>query len=211
MEAIAVISYTKSSASRFPLKSKYCDVFVINQEEKNRYVSNMSSYNNGSKWENVLWFLEEMTLWDEYSYMWFPDETIVLDECDVEKYLDLVMTKNMLISQPSVDVSCRKLTHKVLLTDKKQLFHRSEFVGIDAPCFHITFVKNKLLPFLQDNRDHLKSGWGVDMWWSQLNPNDLYVVDIVSMKLQPHDTEISKIGIREKEFFVNRCNLKSNI
>ena len=171
----------------------------------------MSSYHNGSKWENVLWFLEEMTLWDEYSYMWFPDETIGLEESTVEKYLDLVVKKNMLISQPSVELSCRTLTHKVLLTDKKQLFRRSGFVGIDAPCFHIEFVKNRLLPILQENRDHLKSGWGLDMWWSQQNANDVYIVDLVSMKLQPQNTEISKIGTVEKDRFVKRYNLKNTI
>ena len=211
MDTIAVVSYTKSPASKFPLRLSCCDVFIINQDDKNRYLSNMSSYNNGSKWENILWFLEEMTLWDDYAYMWFPDETIVLDEDTAKNYLDLVTKKNLLISQPSVDISCRKLTHKVLLTDKKQLFRRSGFVGIDAPCFHMEFVKNSLLPFLQENRDILKSGWGLDMWWSQLNSNDVHIVDTVSIKIQPPNADMGKIGIQEKDHIVRKYNLKSKI
>lgn len=211
MDTIAVVSYTKSQTSKFPVTLKCCDVFIINQDDKNRYLSNMSSYNDGSKWENILWFLEEMTLWDDYAYMWFPDETIAMDEDTAKNYLDLVVKKNFLISQPSVDISCRKLTHKVLLTDKKQLFRRSGFVGIDAPCFHTGFVKSSLLPFLQENRDSLKSGWGLDMWWSQLNCNDLYIVDTVSMNLQPPKADIGKIGIQEKEGIVKKYNLTSKI
>ena len=152
-----------------------------------------------------------MTLWDDYMYMWFPDESIAMDEGTAKKYLDLVTTKSFFISQPSVDLSCRNLTHKVLLTDKKQLFRRSGFVGIDAPCFHTEFVKSSLLPFLQENRYSLKSGWGLDMWWSQLNRNDLYIVDTVSMHLQPPKREIGQIGIQEKDRIVKKYNLKSKI
>lgn len=211
MDTIAVVSYTKSHTSKFPVTLKCCDVFIINQDDTNRYLSNMSSYNGGSKWENILWFLEEMTLWDDYAYMWFPDETIAMDEGTAKKYLDLVTTKSFLISQPSVDLRCRNLTHKVLLTDKKQFFRRSGFVGIDAPCFHMEFVKNSLLPFLKENRDSLKSGWGLDMWWSQLNSNDVYIVDTVSMHIHPQKTEIAQIGIQEKDSIVKKYNLKSKI
>lgn len=217
MNTIAVFSYSKTSKSTFPVTSKFCDVFVINQDEKNMYLSNMSSFNKGSKWENILWFLEEMNLWDDYTYMWFPDETITMDEKSIETYLDIVTNKNLLISQPSVDTSCRKMTHSVLLTDKKQVFRKSTFVGIDSPCFHVDFVKTHLIPVLQENRDKLKTGWGLDMWWSQMNSKDLYIVDAVSMKLNPSTSsniaqiEMAQIGMEEKDHFARKYDLKNKI
>lgn len=211
MENIAILSYSRTPSSKFPLKMDCCDVFVINTNDKNKYLSNMSSYNDGSKWENILWFLENMAFWDEYDYMWFPDENIEITEDNIKKYLELVNKKNMLISQPSVDWACKKLAHKVLLNEKKNIFRRSTFVGINAPCFEVNFVKNTLLPFLQENREHLKSGWGVDIWWSNVMKNDLYIVDEVTMKITSSPSEEMKVGMNEKKYFVEKYKLNSKI
>lgn len=211
METLALVSYNRTTASNFPLNLDCCDVFVINTDEKRRYMSEMSSYNNGSKWENVLWFLENMDFWDEYEYMWFPEESIEMGETDAKAFLDIVRQKELLISQPSVSPSCRQFSHPPLLNDKKNVFRRSSIVGIEAPCINTGFVKNILLPFLQENREHLKSGWGVDLWWSHAMKNDLYVVDAVIMKTQAQSKELMKIGLEEKKHIVNKYKLKVTI
>ena len=211
METLALVSYSCTTASRFTLDRECCDVFVINTDEKRRYMSKMSSYNNGSKWENVLWFLENMDFWDDYGYMWFPDENIEIGETDPKAFLDIVRQKDLLISQPSVSQSCKQSSHPPLLNDNKNIFRRSSIVGIEAPCINTVLVKKTLLPFLQENREHLKSGWGVDLWWSHAMKNDLYVVDAVTIKTHAQSKELMKVGLEEKKHIVNKYKLKVTI
>ena len=111
-----------------------------------------------------------------------PDRFINTTIEDIETMFHIIRQNGLKISQPSIKVN-KSIKSYVREELKKtdSLFRKSKFVETKMPCFETKFVMNELLPFLLDNKKFLKSGWGLDLWWSFTYPSDLYVIDTIEI------------------------------
>lgn len=193
--------------SIFPLTTKF-DTFCINNDPDHIFMSANSSFRIGNKWENILWYLTTFENWNNYDYIWFPDSTMSMLESEIEVFFEHVSNHNLLISQPSI--FGKNIPHKQLeYNSKSQDVRKTNIVDSRMPCMKTSFVKYELLPFLNSNRDFLKSGWGIDLWWSHTQKHYIYVVNKIKVEYLSHKNEFdNKIGFNEMKYFKKKYILK---
>ena len=118
----------------------------------------------GTKWQICISLLETNDFWKNYKYIWFPDDDLVFHLNDVNDMFTLVDSKSYLLAQPSlynVNVS------HIFLTNRGNKSTKIHFIEIQMPCFEINIFKKYIYNFLIDNKWN-KSGWGFDLWWSNM-------------------------------------------
>ena len=203
---LIVINYDKTNTT-FPVKDMKADIFTI---ENNKFSNTVKS-----KWENILWFLNNYNIWKKYEYLWFPDNNIEITEEEIMTYLNIVDENEIKISQPSIYKSPtnKKYVHKVLLHNSQQSkqLRKTHFVENKLVCFKRTFVENELLPFLKENENHLLTGWGLDIWWSFNNQNDMYIVDKIKIEAHEEDHTKNNKGFIEMKYFIKKYKLRLKI
>ena len=156
----------------------------------------------------------EVHQWKKYEYLWFPDDNITITEEEIMTYLNIVYENEMKISQPSIHKSSKNKSyvHKVLLHNPKQSFRRSHFIENKLVCFERTYVESELLPFLKQNEDYLQSGWGLDIWWSVNNKNNMYIVDKIKIESsEEENTKNNKKGFVEMKHYISKYKLRLKI
>ena len=200
-----LIVYNHNKNSKFPMTTKF-DTFCINNDPEHMFMSSNSSFRIGNKWENILWFLTNFENWKMYDYLWFPDSNIITSESEIEHFFECVCKYNLLISQPSIvgkNIAHKHLEHNT----KSQDIRKSNIVDNHMPCMKTSFVKEKLVHFLNSNVDFLKTGWGIDLWWSQHNKNNIHVVNVVKIEYL-EDQITNKIGFEEMKHYKKKYLLK---
>ena len=202
---LIVVNYDKTKTS-FPIKNMKADIFTI---ENNKYTTTRKS-----KWENILWFLSNYSIWKKYEYLWFPDDNIRITEEEIMTYLNIVDENEMKISQPSIykSVKNKSHVHKVLLHNSRQSFRKSHFIENKLVCFKRTYVEDELVPFLKQNEDWLQSGWGLDIWWSSTNKNSMYIVDKIKVEtIEEENSKKNDKGFAEMKHYITKYKLRLKI
>ena len=161
------------------------------------------------KWESVLKFLSTDVDLTCYSHVWFPDMTDDVTDENTAALFDAIAQSpsKVTVAQPSV-LACDKngYTHTELMQQPIQngtAVRSSALVEHKYPCFSADFVSSVLRKFLQENAKHIKSGWGLDLWWSS-HPNvrdAIYVVDSIAMQDTYNPSIARTIGRKELQFF----------
>jgi hypothetical protein len=209
MTFLIVIHYSKEH-SKFPIKNNQ-DTYIINCDPKNMYITDKSTFRIANKWENILWFLETNKIWENYEYIWFPDDYVTITIDDIDKLKNIVQSNNLHISQPSLNPTTT-ISHKVLQQSGNNVIKNTSFIESQMPCFSKVFLKETLLPFLKDNKENLSSGWGIDMWWSQHFPKLLYLVNAISVDIINKGEEINQTnGSNDKNHYLKKYKLKNKI
>lgn len=186
MSVLILCNYS-GKYTNFPKENGY-KTFFINYDPDNIYITQDSSFRLGYKWQNILWYLEHFSEWKSFDYIWMPNDDIVINENSIHEFLTTVTSNKFVISQPSYK------------SDVHSSFTRTLHVDNRAPCFHIEFVKNKLLPILIANKQYLESGYGIDSWWSKLSIPK-YVVDKVYVDFYNNSSSSNKN--KSKEEFIH--------
>jgi len=170
------------------------------------------SFPKKSKWENVLSVLRE-TSFEDFTNIWIPDTNLELTNPNIESFLSVVYEKDLHICQPSIfeDTRNKSFIHQCLLHDPNNThsFRQTELIECKMPCFKTDFVVNHLIKFLEENVKMLKSGWGMDIWWSSTFKDKLYVVDSVKIKNNKNVVN-NTIGMREMKYFLNKYDIQLN-
>lgn len=161
------------------------------------------------KWESVLKFLSTNVDLTCYSHVWFPDMTDDVTDENTAALFDAIAqsSSKVTVAQPSV-IACDKngYTHKELMQQPIQnrvAIRSSSLVEHKYPCFSADFVSSVLRKFLQENARHIKSGWGLDLWWSS-HPDArsaVYVVDSIAIQDTYNPSTARTIGRKELQFF----------
>ena len=170
------------------------------------------SFPRKSKWENVLSVLKEVSI-EDYTNIWIPDANLELTNSNIKSFLSVVYNKHLYICQPSIirDIRDKSFIHQCLLHDPNNTstIRQTQFIECKMPCFKTEFVVENLIKFLDENVKMLKSGWGMDIWWSSTFKDELYVVDSVKVKNNKNIAN-NTIGMRELKYFVNKYDIQLN-
>ena len=165
------------------------------------------------KWDSVMRFMKAGGVDPAvYSHVWFPDVTP-----DVNAHVTVGLfgaiakaTNGTVLTQPSV-VPCEKgYTHEALVSrdarNNKCSLRRTRLVEHKFPCFSTEFASSCLQPFLTENPKHLRSGWGMDLWWSSHESvrDSCYVIDAVVVKDTYNPTIAKTVGRKEMQYYANK-------
>ena len=197
-KVLILLNYTTGSAL-FPIENVDQDIFLI------------ESKTNQSKWKNVCWFLENHDMWKQYEYIWIPDSNVRVTQEEITRFVNTVYDNSVTIGQPSLINKKKCYVHKVLLHKLRSKVRRTCFVENKLVCFKRSFVEEHLLDFLKANKEHLETGWGIDLWWSFIHADEgLYVVDAVRVENVKNNV-CDKLGVAEMKHFVSKYAIKLRI
>ena len=199
-KVLILLSYT-AGTSVFPIENIDQDIFLIESKTKQ------------SKWKNVCWFLENHDMWKQYEHIWIPDSNVSVTQEDITRFVNTIHDNSVTIGQPSLINNKKCYIHKVLIHKPRSHFRKTHFVENKLVCFKRSFVEEHLLEFLKANREHLETGWGIDMWWSYMHGNKgLYVLDSVKVENVKNDDPLcDKVGKTEMKHFVSKYAIKLRI
>ncbi|MEO8219036.1 MAG: DUF707 domain-containing protein [Acidobacteriota bacterium] len=118
----------------------------------------------GPKWKGLHALLSRDRFWQEYQYVWLPDDDLMADQQTVSDFFSQASALNLQLSQPSLSwVSY--YAHPVTVRHRSFRYRITNFVEIMAPCFHTEFLSTCLSTFPEN-----LSGWGLDWLWPRLLP-----------------------------------------
>ncbi|QOI90272.1 hypothetical protein QKU58_gp059 [Pyramimonas orientalis virus] len=153
----------------FPVKTMNHDVFLINDNRQKK----------GTKWENIFWLVTHTIKWKQYEHIWFPNSSLSITKDQVELFAQTICDNDVYIGQPCFKK--QKRCYKGFNQIQGSVVHKTSFVDNMVPCFKKEFVENYLISLLSENEEHLKSGCGLDAWWSWMYPLRLQIVDVVEI------------------------------
>jgi hypothetical protein len=144
-------------------------------------------------------------IWKKYEYVWIPDSHIVIDQNQVNRFFKTIGDHSVTIGQPSL-TNKKHTPYPMLCNKQKRELRKISFVESMMPCFKKEFIENYLISFLSENIDFLKSGCGIDLWWSTIHSNELFVIDTIRIR---HELPIvSKDScVIERDHFINKYKL----
>ena len=176
-------------------------------EEADMYSVRVLNSNRLSKWNSLLHYLITNDEWKNYRYVWMPDTTGTLTCAMVCSFFEEMHKTGGRIGQPSVEQCPNGYTHKNLIRESDQGARKAAFIESKYPCFERTFIQDQLLPFLRTNEKHLKSGWGIDLWWSKVaTMSEMYVVDAIVVP-DTCNASLMRVGHKEKRYFESKYSL----
>jgi hypothetical protein len=201
-------NYIQNINESDPDKYKY--VIIVNTTKVNpaflsKDVFVLDNTNTCSKWENVLSFLINCTLWKKYEYVWIPDSQIVIDQKQVNRFFKTIGEHSVTIGQPSL-INKKHTPYHMLYNKQKLQLRKISFVESMMPCFKKEFIENYLISFLSENIGFLESGCGIDLWWSSIHSKELFVIDTIRIR---HELPIAskESCVIEREHFINKYKL----
>lgn len=206
MRGVAIVFGNKERLQRFETSHESYGTVLVNTDCENMLIARNATYCEGSQWQATLAFLlYNREMWSQYDYLWFIGPHVNLSSTQIATFFHTVTKHQSIIAQPCDPNSWQRDLH---FKQNKSELRTVSFVESNAPCFTRAFVQAQLLPFLQDNRDHLWSGWGIDLWWSSRDHQRTMVVNTVTLdKERSRVTTNETIAHAEKTHFCNKYNL----
>ena len=130
----------------------------------------------GPKWPALCELMENnRNLWENYDYVWFPDDDLLIDGSQLNYYFDICASNDLSVSQPSLTWNSH-ISHMITAHNPQFFLRYTNFVEIMAPCFKTDIVSPLLTTFSEN-----LSGWGLDHLWPRLVDGKFAIVDAVGM------------------------------
>jgi hypothetical protein len=130
----------------------------------------------------------------QYSYIWLPDDDVLMSTRDINKMFNLVSEYELFLAQPSMT---GYISHQITSPQPGNLLRYTNFVEVNSPVMSL-----KTLMLVKDTFDRNYSGWGYDALWPyMLNyPQDkIAIIDsIVMTHTKPVGTDYSRFFTHPK-------------
>ncbi|WHP07361.1 MULTISPECIES: DUF707 domain-containing protein [Acinetobacter] len=121
----------------------------------------------GSKWQGLYdFFLNYPDLWQEYDYIWLPDDDLSTTAENLNIFFDLCHQYQFILAQPALTKNSY-FTFGLLLQVSNFIYRETNFVEVMAPCFSKEAFKKVWQTFSEN-----KSGWGLDALWPVMLENN---------------------------------------
>lgn len=172
--------------------SKKYDIYTVyfgsNNEIAEKYKNNSDFFvrRNGPKWQLIRYVLKNFT-WQEYKYIWMPDDDLDITKKKVEEFLYISNKLNLNISQPSLRVPEITESHQIkTINDWKNKQKEAEL-----------------------NNSYM--GW-VEYYYNNKNPITEKISNHISYKILMQHYPRKQTAVRYTNFVEIMCPLiKSNI
>ena len=114
----------------------------------------------GTKWPEIFaLFNGGMIDWEDYDFIWFPDDDLAFHGLTANRLFDICREKMLDLAQPSLS-KASYFSHLITLHNSSFSLRKTNFVEVMAPCF-----SRQLLRYCLDTFTESISGWGLDLVW----------------------------------------------
>ena len=189
-------------------KSSLYDIYAIDAES-------VGSKDVNTKWECIRWYLNMRNDWKTYEYIWTPNNNLSISKTDIHEFLIKSKTGDTDITQPSIvkpNDSKIYSHHSLLHREDVTCDVTTSFIENKHPCFKVSFVSKYLKPFLESNKLFLKSGWGIDVWWSNVSKSKCLINTVVIKEVTDSTNKNdNSIGKREMKYYLKKYKLKLSL
>lgn len=169
-----VLIIQQGSKDNPPIKSNKYDVAVLNDDSRRCILSSTAMIMpDMSKWEAVSKYLQYQGNYivKSYDYVWIPDKSIKVSEEILGSFFASVerTNGNFVMYTPKVHTHFSRGANieRHLTPCYSDTGTCVNLVPSYAPCFEAKFLVSTVAPFLNRNKHFLKSGAGIDKWWSK--------------------------------------------
>jgi hypothetical protein len=123
------------------------------------------SYDTGTKWDSICRYIEgNPQIADQYDFICFPDDDLLMDQNQLNGLFSVAKSYNIGITTPALTWDSY-FSHPITLKSSSFLLRWTNFAEAMCPVFP-TKVFLDIFPVIRQ----FKSGWGLDMIWSQILP-----------------------------------------
>ncbi|RZL40321.1 MAG: DUF707 domain-containing protein [Rubrivivax sp.] len=118
----------------------------------------------GPKWAGLRELLNRWDGWRGYQYIWLPDDDLLTDAPNIDRFFATAATLGWDLCAPALDETSY-YAHYSTMRNRRCTARRTGFVEIMAPCFSRAAL-GQLLPTLSESTTGW--GWGLDSVWPKL-------------------------------------------
>ena len=116
---------------------------------------------SGGKWDGLYKTIEAFPqIFDEYDYIWLPDDDIEVDCATINNLFQLMAEHKVDVGQPSLSWDSF-FSIFLTLNVPNFILRYTNFVEIMVPCFHSAHLKKYYHEF-----KNTMTGWGLDWVWA---------------------------------------------
>lgn len=178
-----------------PIKSNKYDLAVLNENPRRCILTGASMIlPEMSKWEAVNEYLKHQgeSIMKSYDYVWIPDKNLKVSHDSLVAFFDSIeKNDNYTLFSPKVYTKFSPEDDvKALMTPC--FSHTGSYAFVIqsyAPCFKADFLVKTVAPFLNENAEFLKSGTGIDRWWSRKNKGGCILKTMIIRCSEQNDHE----------------------
>lgn len=116
----------------------------------------------GSKWRGLHQYLASSDRWKSYDRILLPDDDLLLNASDLNKFFALCEALGADLAQPALD-SASHFSWPVTLAHESFIYRHTTMVEIMCPCLSARLLTLALPYFAQTH-----SGWGLDFQWAEM-------------------------------------------
>ncbi|WP_140986293.1 DUF707 domain-containing protein [Asticcacaulis tiandongensis] len=131
-------------------------------------------FDYGTKWDSIVrYFKANPHLFDQYDYVMFPDDDVLMNAADINRVFEITSTCGLTMAQPSLTHDCY-FTFPVLLSDPQFSYRYTSYIESMACCMKSSYFRT-LIPMFERHY----TGWGTDQIWTMLMDAPAYKAAII--------------------------------
>lgn len=148
-------------------------------------------FSRQGSWIENLYFILNTNLPSDYRYIMKMDDDIVLDSRDIDRLFSLTELLGLTMTQPAF--ADENLTYKLFKAQEGVIARHTPFIETQVPVFEQRYMSEVVFPLIREYIEEFgfKSGWGLDLVWSDLaGDKNMAVVDAcVALHTRPTDPQ----------------------
>jgi hypothetical protein len=142
-------------------------------------------YVPGGKWKGVYQAFSQMGRFDQYDYVWFPDDDVAATPEAVEAIFRIARAQELAVCQPALTRDSY-YSHWITLVQEGFKLRYTDFVEVMAPCLGRHTILRALPLF-----DRTESGFGLNNLWHRLDTDNRRRAAIIDEVTVRHTRQVS--------------------
>ncbi len=133
----------------------------------------------GHKWDGLARYLAADRRWQDYDYIWLPDDDLETDGDAIAALFDACRARNAPLAQPALTEDSY-WSYIITLANRSFAERETSFVEVMAPVFRRDFLAQVLPTF---GLSHRGAGWGLSwLWAAPLRYRDNWIFDRITVR-----------------------------
>lgn len=115
----------------------------------------------GQKWRGLYQYFLDNQEWNQYQYIWLPDDDLLATPAAIDRFFDLCGRFAVDLAAPALSADSH-FFHVITMANQRCRWRRTTFVEIMMPCFSARFLQRALPTFALSPSG---LGHGMDFLW----------------------------------------------
>lgn len=132
-----------------------------------------------NKFSGLYKFFCETEIWQQYDFLWLPDDDIETDADTIDRLFDMCTQVGAELAAPALTTDSF-YSHLITLANDRFCWRLTTFVELMVPCFSAAFMRTAIKTF---DLSESGLGFGLDFLWpAMLNYKSIFIFDDVKVR-----------------------------